>query len=60
MNIKQIVEELCKREGKKRQVNIAQMKEVVGYISEILAENQKALDSLVRLGNKRNKKKLGE
>ena len=36
MTIKQLAKELCKREGKKKQVDIAQMTEVLGHLADIL------------------------
>jgi len=38
MKIKELTQELCRREGKKRQVNVAQMSEVVKCLADILHE----------------------
>jgi hypothetical protein len=39
MNLNQLAKEICKREGKKKQVDIAQVKEVLGVLIEILSES---------------------
>jgi len=63
MKTKQLALELCRREGKKSQVNIAQMTEVVGNLAELTAGM--SLEQLVnlavelqKLGKKRLAKKL--
>lgn len=38
MNLNQLASEICRREGKKKQVNIAQVKEVLAVLGEILSE----------------------
>jgi len=38
--IKGLALELCRREKKKKQVNIAQMSETLGHLSDILFENE--------------------
>lgn len=60
--INDVVEELCKREGKKRQVNVAQMAEIVGHLSDMFFEafssEDHALPTILILnGNKRAKAK---
>lgn len=73
MNIKKLVKELCRREGKKKQVDVAQMTEVVGHLSDILFsevsltvgiaisfEDKTTLYELLKLGCKREKKKGGK
>lgn len=66
MTIKQLAKELCKIEGLKKEVNIAQMSEILGVISDLLyAEFKKDPIPLVRekylallaSGLKRSKKK---
>lgn len=39
MTFKKLVLELCKREGKKKQVNVAQMSEVVKCLIRIFKDN---------------------
>lgn len=39
MKINDIVKQLCAREGKKKQVNIAQMREIVNCLSDMLYAN---------------------
>lgn len=55
MNISQLAREICRREGKTQQVNIAQVREILGVISDICAEDLVAIDVLVRNGLKRYK-----
>ena len=38
MTPKQLVRELCKREGKMKQVNVAQMTETVGHLADLITE----------------------
>jgi hypothetical protein len=57
MTMSQIVVELCRREGKKKQVNIAQMREIVANLCDILVENHEAVITLMMNGAKRDKKK---
>lgn len=63
MTIKQLAVKLCKKEGKKKQVNVAQMHEVLGIVSDILHhewENSvrlSVLSVLLNNGAKRAKKK---
>lgn len=49
---KKLVRELCRREGLKKQVDIAQMSEIVGHLGEILAEGN-LICGLSDLGEKR-------
>jgi hypothetical protein len=37
--VKALVKELCKREGLKKQVDIAQMNEIVGHLSDIVTQS---------------------
>jgi len=59
--IEKLIRELCKREGKKAQVNIAQMREIVGVISDVIyearLERDEWHDMFEALGAKRAKKK---
>lgn len=36
MTIRKLALELCRREGRKRQVDIAQMREVLGHLSDMV------------------------
>lgn len=38
-NIKHLTRELCRREGLKKQVNIAQVSELVGHLSDLFNES---------------------
>jgi hypothetical protein len=55
--IKALAKELAKREGKKKQVDIAQLTEVLGHLSDMVYEDCKAMDILFNNGEKRAKKK---
>lgn len=39
MTINKIVLELCKREGLKKKIDIAQMREIVGHLSDMIYED---------------------
>lgn len=45
MNLNQLAREICKREGKKKQVDIAQVKEVLRVMHEILVEEADVRDA---------------
>ena len=47
INLNKIAKEVARREGKKRQVNIAQIKEVLRHTLDILADIQKDDDCAV-------------
>lgn len=60
MKTNDLVRELLKREGKKRGVNVADMKEIVGCLADILFEKEyavfgslKVTGELIALGAKR-------
>lgn len=59
--IKGLAKELCRREGKKKQVNIAQMSETLGHLSDICFADKNEYYSIVGIlyhnGFKRAKKK---
>lgn len=59
--IKGLVLEQCRREGKKKQIDIAQMKEATGVLSDIYYEQIEqgySIDSILYInGQKRAKKK---
>lgn len=55
--IKALAKELAKREGKRKQVDIAQISEILGHLSDILTENPSVWTLIVANGIKRAKKK---
>jgi predicted house-cleaning noncanonical NTP pyrophosphatase (MazG superfamily) len=68
VTIKKLIAELCKREGLKKQVDVAQVTEIVGHLADILKEEWDAIDDddiaelatfnkLIALAEKRAKKK---
>jgi hypothetical protein len=65
MTVKALIKELCKREKLKKQVDIAQVTEIVGHLSDLLWEEcksgvaeSKMLGSVLMNGKKREMKKL--
>lgn len=65
MTVKALIKELVKREGLKKKVDIAQVSEIVGHLSDlILGEltsgepHSKILENLIKNGNKRFKENL--
>lgn len=61
MTILSLAKELCRRDGKKKQVDIAQMKEILGMLSDIFWSEPMGVVRLVQIfvesGMKRAKKK---
>jgi len=57
MKIKQLIKALCKAEGKKKQVNIAQMTEIVGVLADHAFYDPEVFVSLRLHGFKRAKKR---
>ncbi len=55
--IKALAKELCSREGLKKQVDIAQIAEILGHLSDMVFEDCKAMDILFNNGMRRAKKK---
>lgn len=66
MTFQQLAVELCKREGKKKQVDIAQMSEILKNLCKILAEDPPELVAMrcllkqVTNASKKNKKNKRE
>lgn len=62
MTIKEIVAEIAQREGKKREVSVGDIREIVGVISDLLYLDESVgsgdyLDILIRNGKRRSKRK---
>lgn len=57
MNINQIASYIAKKESLKKQVNIAQIKEIIGHVALLVATDSESLLKLVELGHKKAKKK---
>ena len=55
--IKGLAKELCLREGKKKQVNIAQMSETLGHLSDITYEQIQLGYSIATILYKNSKKR---
>jgi len=53
MNTNELAQLICKAEGKRKQVNIAQVKEILGVISEICYFNPLALALIIKNGVRR-------
>lgn len=61
MNLNQLAKEICSREGLKKQVNIAQVKEIIGCLCEIFCVSDGAeLYELVNLLDSTGKKRLAK
>jgi SOS response regulatory protein OraA/RecX len=58
MNLKEIKRELTKREGKKSEVKVGDMAEVLGQLSEMMALDDSVIKALVLNGQRRLKKKI--
>jgi len=61
MNLQELYTEIAKREGNKNELNIADIKEVVGVIADLVfettARQYSVHDILFNLGNRRAKKR---
>jgi hypothetical protein len=66
MTIKQLVKELCRREGLKKSMDVAQVTELVGHLADLIFTEQSLqgpvsiptiFKNLYELGKKRFKKK---
>ena len=56
MKYKELIAYLAAKEGLKKQISIAQIKELVGLLSELLYEEPSIALELVRVGKRRKKK----
>ena len=52
MNLNKLAELVCKHEGKKEQVNIAQVKEIITVLSKILIKKPLYIIALLKRGLK--------
>lgn len=64
MTINKLAKEIAKREGKRSQARYGDIKEIIGILSDIVAENKKTtggfnsvIFNIALLGAKRSKKK---
>lgn len=53
MNMNKVAAEIAKREGKKKSLSIAQIKEVLGIVSDMCFENTAFVRELICLGWRR-------
>ena len=60
MNLKELYKVIAKREGKKSEVSIGNIREIVGIIADILVKHPKTVSTLYRLGQRRAKKNKGK
>lgn len=51
MTIKALVKELCKREGLKKQMDVAQVSELVGHLSDMFFETEGAGEDKPSISN---------
>ena len=56
MNIHLLAVEITKKEGKKKSLSIAQVKEVIGLVADEIYLDPELLQKLLALGSKRIKK----
>lgn len=56
MKLNEIYKQVAKLEGKKKQVSIAQIREIIGIISDLMLKHPKIISTLYRLGERRSKK----
>lgn len=57
MNMALISQEIAKREGGKKQISIAQIKEVLRCLGDMIAENEEVLQALKVYGARKARKK---
>ena len=55
-NLNDLAKQVTLKEGKKKSISIAQVKEVIGLISEAIHEKPEIIAELIKLGAKRKKK----
>ena len=54
LNMNDIAKEICVREGKKKQVSIAQVKEILGVLVDMMWDDPNVLTALLKNSQKRN------
>lgn len=59
MTYKEICEEVCKREGGKKSLSIAQVREVVSIISDLMEEDYLGVSTVLKRNGRRRAKKRG-
>jgi hypothetical protein len=58
MKIKEIVSEIAKREGKKSQVKVGDVREVIGHLADMFQESgSDVIQALITLGVNRKRRK---
>lgn len=57
MNLRDLYKEIAKREGKKSQVKIGDIREIVAILADIFIKHPKTVSTLYKLGQRRAKKK---
>lgn len=57
MKVNELVKHIADREGLSKQVSIGNIREIVGIISDLVANNPEALKLLIENGIRRSKKK---
>jgi hypothetical protein len=57
MNANEIAKYLAQKEGLKKETNIAQIKEILGHLCELVYRQPSIILELVRVGKNRCKKK---
>lgn len=57
MKYLELIDYLAKKEGLKKQISIAQIKEIIGQLSELIVEEPSIILELARVGKRRKYKK---
>lgn len=57
MTFEEIAKEIAKREGKKKSVNITQIREILSIVADLTYENGDVTDTLWNLGMERLRKR---
>lgn len=57
MNLNKLAALITKQEGKKKSLPIAQVKEVLGLVAEVIYKDSEALFALLKLGERRGTRK---
>lgn len=60
MDFQKLASEVASREGKKSQVGIGNIREIISILSEIMAEDKSVVEMLLENGRKKDKENLKE
>ncbi len=57
MTIRELATEIAKREGKKSQVSVGNVREILGHISDLVVSDPSSLNAIMANGYRRAKRK---